>query len=490
MEKSLLSDILQLEKTARELETSAPQREEWVRLAANFAHRFIDRLPEEPAYRAAPPPGGFRDLPPPEKGRDLREALDFLQEQLLSSGLNPASGGHLGYIPGGGLYTTALGDYLAAVTNAYAGISFAGPGAVRLENSLLRWMGDMLGYPQTALGNLASGGSIANLIAITTAREAQNISCGDIPRSVIYLTKQAHHSIQKALNIAGLREAQLRYLPMDEQFRMSPQALRKHILEDQKAGLRPFLLVAAAGTTDTGAVDPLDELADISQEHGLWFHLDAAYGGFFMLVDELRPLFKGIERTDSITIDPHKGLFLAYGLGAVLVKNVKAMHQAHRYKANYMQDAVKTDLALWDPAELSPELTKHFRGLRLWLSLQLNGLERFKAALKEKQLLARYFHHKIRELGFETGPEPPLSVALYRYIPHKGDANAFNRRLLKELHRDGRIFVSSTLLDGVFWLRFAVLSFRTHLQQVNTFLDMVVRAKTLVLNSWKNDISS
>ncbi len=482
MEKNLLKEIRQLEKTARKLEASEAERAEWVRLSANFAARFIDSLPEEPAYKAAPPPGGFRDLPLPEKGRKMEEALDFLQEQLLSSGLNPASGGHLGYIPGGGIYTTALGDYLAAITNAYAGISFAGPGAVRLENSLLRWMCNMVGYPQTALGNLTSGGSIANLIAITTAREDKDLSCLDIPRSTIYLTEQAHHSIQKALNIAGLKEATLRYIPMDEQFRMSPQALQEQIIADQKAGLRPFLLIAAAGTTDTGAVDPLDELADIAQAYDLWLHLDAAYGGFFLLADELRPLFSGIERTDSITIDPHKGLFLSYGLGAVLVKNVEALHKAHRYKANYMQDAVKTDLSLWDPAELSPELTKHFRGLRLWLSLQLNGLDRFKAALREKHLLARYFYHKIAELGFETGPEPPLSVVLYRYLPEKGDANSFNRRLLKELHRDGRIFVSSTLINGIFWLRFAVLSFRTHLNQVNTFLEMIAQAKASLLD--------
>ncbi len=473
MDDYLLQKIRKLEATARKLEATPREREEWMRLSANFAAHFIDRLPDEPAYKAAPPPNGFRDLPLPEEGRSMEQALQFLQEQLLSSGLNPASGGHLGYIPGGGIYTTALGDYLAAITNAYAGISFAGPGAVRLENSLLRWMCQMVGYPETALGNLTSGGSIANLIAITTAREARNLSCRDIPRAVIYLTEQAHHSVQKAINIAGMKEAPLRYIPMDANYRMSASALRRQIASDRAAGLNPFLLVCSAGTTDTGAVDPLDSLADIASGHNLWMHVDAAYGGFFMLVEQLKPLFSGIERADSITIDPHKGLFLAYGLGAVLIKDVHAMHRAHRYRANYMQDAVKTDLSLWDPAELSPELTKHFRGLRLWLSLQLNGLRRFRIALEEKHLLARYFHTEIQKLGFETGPEPPLSVALYRYLPPEGDPNDFNRQLLERLHQDGRIFVSSTMIHGTFWLRFAVLSFRTHLREVNTFFEML-----------------
>ncbi len=453
------------------------QREEWIRLSANFAADFIDRLPVEPAYKMAPPKGGFKELPIPEEGRPMEEALTFLDEQLLSCGLNPASGGHLGYIPGGGIYTTALGDYLAAITNSYAGISFAGPGAVRMENSLLRWMCELVGYPETALGNLTSGGSIANLIAVTTAREALNISCSDIPRSVIYLSEQAHHSVQKAINIAGLREAPLRYIPMDEHFRMSPGHLRKQIEKDLAEGLRPFLLIAGAGTTDTGAIDPLDALADLAREHKMWYHIDAAYGGFFLMLEELNPLFKGMERADSITIDPHKGLFLAYGLGAVLIKDVEAMHRAHRYKANYMQDAVKTDLSLWDPAELSPELTKHFRGLRLWMSLQLNGLKRFEAAIREKYLLAQYFHREVAKLGFETGPQPQLSVALYRYKPERHeDVNDFNRRLLERLHRDGRIFVSSTMLNGEFWLRFAVLSFRTHLREVELFLEMLQEA--------------
>ena len=474
--QNLKDEIRQTEKISRQLEPSPAQREEWMRLSANFAADFIDRLPSEPAYRAAPPKAGFRDLPLPDKGRPMEEALAFLKEQLLSSGLNPASGGHLGYIPGGGIYTTALGDYLAAITNSYAGISFAGPGAVRLENSLLRWMCRLVGYPDTALGNLTSGGSIANLIAVTTAREALGLRCRDIPRAVIYLTEQAHHSVQKAIHIAGLREAVLRYIPIDENFRMSPSHLRKQIEKDRSKNLRPFMLIAAAGTTDTGAIDPLNELANLAEEHQMWYHIDAAYGGFFILVDELKDRFRGIERADSITIDPHKGLFLAYGLGAVLIKDTETLHRAHRYKANYMQDAVKTDLSLWDPAELSPELTKHFRGLRLWMSLQLNGLQRFKAAIREKYLLAQYFQREVAKLGFETGPEPQLSVALYRYRPATGNINDFNRQLLALLHQDGRIFVSSTMLNGNFWLRFAVLSFRTHLREVEMFLDMLKNA--------------
>lgn len=469
----MLLKIKQLEEMSRQLEPDAALRDEWNRKVQDYAGQFIDSLPEAKGYEWREQVRDWpREYPIGEEPRELEDLLRILDREVDHVGLNPASGAHLAYIPGGGVYPTALGDYLAAVSNRYAGLYFGNPGAVQLENYLIRWMCDMVGYPKDALGNLPSGGSIANLIAIVTARDHLGVKAREVERAAVYLTAQVHHCVHKALRIAGLGESALRTIPMDSRFRMDAVALRRQVEEDIAAGLRPFMVVASAGTTDTGAIDPLNAVADIAEEHGLWFHVDAAYGGFFMLLEDLKPSFSGIERSDSIAIDPHKGLFLSYGLGAVLIKNVRALYESHYYKANYMQDA----RAMEDepsPADLSPELTKHFRGLRMWMALQLCGLAPFRACLDEKRWLTRYFYEEVQKIGFEVGPYPELSVMIYRYVPEQGDANEFNRRLMEALHRDGRIFVSSTTIDGVVWIRLATLSFRTHLEHIDRLLQML-----------------
>lgn len=462
-----------LEKKALQLEPNQSERLKWQRKVEEYAFKFIDDLSHSKTY--IPTEDGGMNLlnhPISDQPISIDAALNILEKNVDTIGLNPASGGHLGYIPGGGIFPTALGDYLAAVTNRYAGIYFGGPGAVRIENMLIRWMCSIMGYPTTAVGNLASGGSIGNLIAIVTARDFKKIEPTDISRAVIYLTSQVHHCVQKAIRIAGLNQAQTVYIPVDENFRMNTEALREQIELDIAEGKKPFLLIGSAGTTDVGAIDPLDTLADIAQEYNLWFHVDGAYGGFFMLTGQGKQNMKGIERSDSLVIDPHKGLFLSYGLGAVLIKNAKAQQDAHFYQANYMQDALN-DTSEISPADLSPELTKHFRGLRLWMPLQLFGLAPFKAGLEEKLLLTQYFYHEIQKLNFEVGPFPELSVMIYRYIPKKGDPNDFNAKLIKHVQQDGRVFLSSTSIDGVFWLRIAILAFRTHLSTIDLCLQVL-----------------
>jgi aromatic-L-amino-acid decarboxylase len=464
--------IQQLETEARRLEPSPSTRANWDRQVHAYAHDFIDSIRERPSFAPESAPHTIEHFSIDEHPKDLESILNVLDRAVDSPGINPASGGHLGYIPGGGIYASALGDYLADVTNRYAGIFFANPGAVRIENQLIRWMCSLVGYPESALGNLASGGSIANLIAITTARDSHGVVGEKVEKAVIYLTRQVHHCVQKALRIAGLGTSVIRYIPMDDRFRMDADALRRQVDRDLSEGLYPFLVVGSAGTTDTGSIDPLDAIADISEEHGIWFHVDAAYGGFFILLDDVKDDFKGVERSDSLAIDPHKGLFLPYGLGAVLIKDVAAQHRSHYYKANYMQDTADATEEP-SPADLSPELTKHFRGLRMWLALQLHGIGPFRACLDEKRKLAQYFHREVQKLGFEAGPDPELSVLIYRYVPDEGDANAFNQALIRYIHQDGRIFVSSTTIDGVFWIRLAVLSFRTHLQEIDLYLDIL-----------------
>lgn len=468
--------LRRLEKLARTLDPDLQGRSEMNQAAMSFADAFLASLPERGTYRHSdgePDPGEFGLQ---EEPASMNEALAVFERSVLGSGINPASGSHFGYIPGGGVYPSALGDYLADVTNRYSGVSFASPGAALLERSLVRWMAtELVGLPDTAGGDLTSGGSIANLSAIVTAREACAIRARDVERSVVYLSSQTHHCVDKALRVAGLGECIIRRVALDTGLRMKPQALAEQVIADQAAGLRPWLVVASAGTTGVGAVDPLDAIADVAAEHSLWNHVDAAYGGFFLLTRHGRQRLAGIERADSVVLDPHKGLFLPFGTGTVLARDESLLAAAHHYTANYMQDARDAG-GTFSPADLGPELTRPFRGLRLWLPLKLFGLEPFRAALEEKLLLARYFRQQLIQIpGFEVGPEPDLSVVTYRYQPQHGDADDCNLRLLQAVHADGHSFISSTRVGDRFVLRFACLHMRSHLQQVDQLLEFLAR---------------
>lgn len=470
----MIDRIRALEAIARRLEPASAEREALIRPVLGYADEFLNTIDTRLTYIATEDKGiGIYDSPIGDTPVGIDELLGMVRDHVDRPGINPASGGHLGYIPGGGIFHSALGDYLADITNRYAGIFFASPGAVRMEHMLTRWMASVVGFPDTAAGNLTSGGSIANLVGVVTARDARQITAREIQRSVIYLTSHVHHSVDKAIRIAGLRECVIRHVPMDAGHRMDADALDRMVCADAAAGLRPFLVVASAGTTDVGAVDPLSAIGDISERHGLWLHVDGAYGAFFALCEEGRKVLGGMDRADSIVMDPHKGLFLPYGSGAVLVKDTRAMQDAHFYVANYMQDA-QAALDEPSPADLSPELTKHFRGMRLWLPLKLLGLAPFRAALEEKLWLARYFRERLLEMpGFEVGPPPDLSVVTFRYIPPRGDVAEFNQRLVQAIHADGRVFLSSSVIDGEFTIRLAVLAFRTHLSTIDLTLKIL-----------------
>jgi aromatic-L-amino-acid decarboxylase len=472
-QEAVLQRLATLEEETRIMEPQGDDLEGLTSKIVDYAHNYLNKIGSINAYDNSIAEGvELFGNPFIEDGRELDKILNILNTDVDKPGINPASGNHLGYIPGGGVYPSAMGDYLAAVVNKYSGIFYASPGAVQLENMVIRWIAKTLNFPKTAMGNLTSGGSIANLIAIVTARDAKGITSDKIKNSCIYLTKQAHHSVHKAIRIAGLGEAHLREIDVDDRFKMDVAQLEDQIEADLSAGLLPFLVIGSAGTTDTGAIDPLNEMAAICAKNSLWFHVDAAYGGFFMLVEDQKAKFSGIGKADSITIDPHKGLFLAYGLGAVIVKDIEALKKSHYYEANYMQDAAEI-LDEPSPADLSPELTKHFRGLRMWLPLQLFGVAPFRKSLEEKVLLCQYFYQKISELGFETGPEPELSVCIYRFSEGVENENDFNQQLIKAIQDDGRIYISSTTIEGVFWLRLAVLVFRTHLQTIDELLSIL-----------------
>ena len=473
-----LNDIItQLDKidiTSRDLEINSKTRTEQFSRVRSFMESFLKNLPDTPAYSDQEYEKTEQDrmFEVSEGPATLDELLHFLETRVNRGGFNSASGGYMGYIPGGGLYESALGDFMAAVTNVYAGIFHASPGAVRMENALIRWAGKLVGYESNFGGNLTSGGSLANLIAISAARTTHGIKGKDLESAVIYTTRHTHHSNQKAIKICGMEECPIHYIDLDENYRLDAVQLEERIQEDRASGLRPFLVVGNAGSTNLGAVDPLDEISRIASTYGLWFHIDGAYGGFFLITPYGQEKMKGIEKADSVVLDPHKGLFLPYGTGMVLVKDVRHLLAANSFEAHYMQDS-REHQEEYSPAELSPELSRHFRGLRMWLPLKLHGLEPFRNNLKEKILLARYFYWKIRALGYDTGPYPDLSIVGFRYIPAQGDANEWNMNLVRHIHQDGQVFISSTYIKDIYVIRCAILSYRTHRDRVDQLLSII-----------------
>ncbi len=467
--QELIDRIRSWEAKSQVLEPNEDLRNKELSSISNYTNTCLNSLPTTKTFEFSEKMSDrFRIS---GKAHSIEEILDIYKHEIADKGINAASGGHLGYIPGGGIFASALGDFLADVTNEYAGIFYASPGAVAVETALIDWIKTLFSYPSDAVGNLASGGSIANLIALTAARDKYKIKGAKIEKSVVYLSAQTHHCVTKALRIIGLEDLVLRTLPIDEGSRIRVDALSEAIEKDRALGLNPFLVVGSAGTTDTGAVDPLFEIGTICKEEDLWFHVDAAYGGFFILAESCKHLFEGIELSDSLVVDPHKGLFLPYGIGAVLVKDREAVFHSNRAGADYMQDAYREDLPV-NPSDLGPELTKHFRGMRMWLPLQLYGTEPFAACLEEKLDLTKYIRLKLAQMGFSLGPEPDLSVT-YFWMDRGDESDSFNKHLLKLIHDDGSSYFSSTLIDGSFVIRSAILSFRTRIHSVDRAIALI-----------------
>ena len=472
-----------LQRAARRLEQNAGQRAEQLGHVASYTERFINELDQGPVYQ----PDRHDDAFPfrfSESGTELNEALELLHEHVDRTGFNIGASGFLAFIPSGGLYASALGDFIAAVTNRYAGVQYAAPGVARLERYLLTWLAEEIGYPAGADGDLTSGGSIAALSAIVAAREAHDIRGERIGKAVVYLSPLTHHTFVKALGIAGLAECEIRTIPLDDHYRMDSDALEQSIAADRASGLAPWMVVATAGTTDMGTIDPLEAIADISERHLLWMHVDAAYGGAFVLCEDGKRRLRGIERSSSFIMDPHKGFFLPFGSGVVLVRDGAQLYRAFHARGTYMQDLKTEPLQARSACDVSPELTRPFRGLRWWLPLKLAGIAPFRAALEEKLLLAEYFYQRIRELdGFVTGPKPDLSIVTFRYRPKDGSADEFNRRLAEALRDDGNVFLSTTTLDGKFILRMAVLAYNTHLDTIDRALELIQEKTHALLQS-------
>jgi aromatic-L-amino-acid decarboxylase len=433
----------------------------------------IDKLPDASCndLDKFPPAADILEEPCPEKGMEIEPILDLLMNEAIPASITHPHPSFMGYIPGGGLFPSAIADFIAAATNRYVGVSFAAPALARIEKVLLDWFIDWMGYPETARGILTSGGSLANFSAIVTARKY--LLGDDLTKGTIYMSDQTHHCVTKMASQAGIPEQNIRLLDVDENFRAVPDLFEKAIKQDLPKGLKPFLIVGNAGTINTGAVDPLAELGDVADQFGLWYHIDGAYGGFFNLCEEGKKELQGIDVADSMVLDPHKSLFIPYGTGSLLVRDGELLRQAHAKSADYIQDHSVPEHA-WDSADYSPELSRSFRGLRVWLPIKYFGLQAFRENLAEKMDLARWIQQRLEEEpGFECLSRPQLSAFAFRYRPKSGDVEAFNRNLLKKIVESKKLYLTSTLLSGEFVLRICILGFRTHKPEVERAFELI-----------------
>jgi aromatic-L-amino-acid/L-tryptophan decarboxylase len=463
----------------RTLELPAADFRALIDAAASRLVAHVESLPRQPAHDTEGGAALARSLaePLPESGTAVDELLDLLFTRAIPKSFNTAGPGYLAYIPGGGLPQSAVADLISDGVNRYVGVFAAAPALAQLESNVIRWFGEIVGYPDSARGILTTGGSLATFSALVAARRDRLPE--DFLGGTLYASDQTHHAVQKAALLAGFPPSSVRAIESDENFRIRIDALEAAIRADRTRGRTPFLLVGNAGTTNTGAVDDLSALADVAARAGLWFHVDAAYGGFFALADEGRARLAGLERSDSVVLDPHKGLFLPYGTGALLVRDGDALKRAHALSADYMP-SMQDDPDLVDFNLLSPELSRGFRGLRVWLPVKMHGIGPFRRNLEEKLLLAREAANALRKMpGIEIVAEPQLSIVAFCAVRpglSGEELDSLNRDFLARINAKKRVYLTGTLLRGRFALRICVLSFRTHRDRMRAGLEDIREA--------------
>lgn len=417
----------------------------------------------------------------PEDPVPAAPLFDRFFNEWVPASFNTAGPGYLAYIPGGGLPHAAVADLIANSVNRYMSIWQAAPALAEIEATVIRWFCRLVGLPESARGVLASGGSMANFSAVVAARRARLPE--NFFQGTLYVSDQVHHSMAKAAMLAGFPAARIRSVPTDERFRLRLDRLEEAIAADRASGLEPFLVVASAGTTNTGAIDDLPGVAELARRHQLWFHVDAAYGGFFLLTDRGSARLAGMELADSITLDPHKGLFLPYGTGCLLVRDGADLERAHATAGSYLPHLQDGEFV--DFCQLSPELSRDFRGLRVWLPIKLAGARAFREALDEKLDLAAWMADELARLpNLEIVAPPELSLFAFRLYPRGVEGVALdqlNRRFLAALNGRQRVHLSGTHLPCGFVLRICVLSFRTHRDRMEACLEDARHAAVEVL---------
>ena len=408
----------------------------------------------------------------PEQGVAIEGLLDSLFRDWIPRSFNAPAPGYLAYVPGGGIFPAALADFITNTTNRFTGVWQAAPALVQLEANALDWLRDWMGFPAEARGLFTTGGSMATFNAIVCARERH--LGAEIRRGVLYTSDQAHHSVLKSAKLAGVMPDRVRAIESDDRFHLNVDALRGAIAADRRANLAPFAIVSSAGTTNTGAVDPLDLIADVCDAEGMWHHIDGAYGAFFYLCDDMHETLRGLPRADSLTLDPHKGMFLPYGTGALLVRDGAALRAAHEATAPYLP-AMPHPADFYDPSQHGPELSRGFPGLRVWLSVKLLGAAAFRGAIAEKRALALDAARRVAALpGIVIDAPPELSLFAFHLTwagATRADEDAATRALMEQVTARGRVMVTGCTARGRFLGRVCVLSFRTHQAQIDALVE-------------------
>ncbi|MEO7050540.1 MAG: aminotransferase class V-fold PLP-dependent enzyme [Rhodanobacter sp.] len=423
----------------------------------------------------------------PEQGSSLKSLLDPLFDEWIPRSFGTPAPGYLAYIPGGGIYPAALADFIADTTNRYTGIWQASPALVQLEANALDWLRDWMQFPPTARGLFTTGGSMAIFNAIACARE--KLLGNDIRAGVLYVSSQSHHCIAKAAKLAGIAHDRVRVIDVDADFRMCVDELERTIDMDRAAGRKPFMVFSNAGTTNTGAVDPIEAVADLAAREGLWHHVDGAYGGFFHMVPELRALLSGLPRADSLTLDPHKGLFMPYGTGALLVRDGEALRALHSSTAGYLPD---NQNEFYDPAQYGPDLSRGFPGLRIWLTLKVFGAARYRAALAEKRELAVWAAEQVAHIpGIVMVAMPQLSLFAFHLqgpsLTTLAAENHATRALMERVTRRGQIMLTGATVGERFLGRVCVLSFRTRRTEMETCVRQLAEESSALLADGVSD---
>jgi glutamate/tyrosine decarboxylase-like PLP-dependent enzyme len=406
--------------------------------------------------------------PPPQEGQPFAEVLADFQDKVAAYAFRTNHPRFLAFIPGAPNVLSVLGDMLIAGTNFFAGVWLEASGPAQVELLVLDWFKEFLGYPAAARGILTTGGSEANLTALLVAR--QQLSFEERNRAILYVTEHRHWSVDRAARVIGLRPDQLCPVPADPHYRLQPEALLEAVQRDRKAGRLPWAVIANAGATNTGTVDPLEALAEVCREQKLWLHVDAAYGWPAVLIPEGKETLRGIERADSLTLDPHKWFGQTFEVGCLLVREGRLLAETFAMRPEYMQDVEPADDEV-NFADHGLALTRRFRALKIWLSVKVLGVRWFRDLVERCCRLADFAELLLRRSPvFEVLCPRQLSIVCFRHVPvgfrarKEADEQEVDRRnltLIEELRKTGRAFISSTRLHGRVALRFCFVNWRT-----------------------------
>lgn len=457
-------------------------------LAADAVAGHRASLESRPVFGKVGPRAALFTGPLPEEGRPFEEVLAFVRENVMPYPMGNSHPRFFGFINATADPVGILADFLASGMNPNCwGGDHA---AAHVEQAAMRWIAEMLGFPASSEGILVSGGSMANFTALAVARRAMTpgnvredgVAGPERPRLTVYASDQVHSCVDKAVDLLGLGTRQLRKLESGADFRIPVEALEAAIAADRRAGYRPAIVVGNAGTVNTGAIDPLDRLADICAREKMWFHVDGAYGGLARMVPSLAPLFSGMERADSIAADPHKWLYVPYEAGAVLVREPGRFAATFRKFPEYL--AADAESPFPGPAwfaERGIELSRGFKALKVWMGIQVHGRRAYAERIESDVRLAKFLAAEVdRRPDFERLAESVLSIANFRYRPRGRDLSdaeldRVNRRIINRLVSDGAFFLAPTVLKGRSALRVAITNFRTREEDLTALLDEAAR---------------